>query len=244
MRIGFVLLFLGSFAWPTANVLAGGLEGDVPAGDGVAIEGVVTYDGPTPDPIPIHEAGTVRHLVEVDPESGGLKEAVVWLEGVPSGGGGPIPDDPAVMDQENYTFVPHVLAVRAGREVAFLNSDGANHGVSASSLEVANRFNVTTPPGGQYTHRFVASEYPVAIGCPIHAAMAAWVFVFGHPYFAVTDEQGRFRLPPVPPGRYTMQVRHPSGGMRQQREVVVREGEPVQVRIEFHGEDLKVRGGR
>ena len=101
---------------------------------------------------------------------------------------------------------------------------------------------MTTPQGGRYAHRFVASKYPVAIGCPIHASMAAWIYVLDHPYHAVTDERGRFRLPPVPPGRYTLQVRHPAGGMRRQREVVVREGEPVRLRIEFHGEDLAKKG--
>ena len=85
----------------------------------------------------------------------------------------------------------------------------------------------------------MASKSPVAIGCPIHAAMAAWVYVFDHPYHAVTGERGEFRLPPVPPGRYTLHVRHPDGGLRRQQEVVVREGEPSRLRIEFHGDDIK-----
>jgi hypothetical protein len=147
-----------------------------------------------------------------------------------------------VIDQQDYAFTPHVLAVEAGREVEFRNSDVANHGVTASSLEPQNRFNVVTPQGGKYTHRFVASKYPVAIGCPVHSAMAAWVYVFDHPYFAVTDGAGRFRLPPVPPGRYTLQVRHPDGGLRRRQEVVVPEGEPVRLRVEFHDGDRKARG--
>ena len=49
----------------------------------VKIEGMVTYDGRLPDPIPVSEAGTSRQLIEVDPKTKGLKDAVVWLEGVP-----------------------------------------------------------------------------------------------------------------------------------------------------------------
>jgi len=79
------------------------------------------------------------------------------------------------MDRRDYSFVPHVLAVNAGQEVEFLNNDVANHGVSAASFEAENRFNITTPPGGSYKHRFAASKRPVAIGCPIHAAMSAWI---------------------------------------------------------------------
>jgi hypothetical protein len=52
----------------------------------------------------------------------------------------------------------------------------------------------------------VASKPPVAIGRPIHGAIAARIYVLDHPYQAVTDEAGRFRLPPV---RYTLHVPHP-----------------------------------
>src|SRR5262249_16728369 len=83
------------------------------------VVGTITYDGPLPDPIPIAEAGTVRKLVEVDPKTRGLKDAVVWLEGVhePAGAHQKLTDEPVVMDQQNYFFVPHVLAVEAGRQV-------------------------------------------------------------------------------------------------------------------------------
>ncbi len=123
--------------------------------DAVRVAGTVTYDGPIPDPIPIPEAGTVRPQIEVDPETKGLKDAVIWLEGAPTmaGAARKAPEEPVVMDQQNDSFVPHVMAVEAGREVEFHNSDAANHGVTASSLDSDNRFNVTSPPGGRYTHR-------------------------------------------------------------------------------------------
>ena len=54
-----------------------------PSDETVRVEGVVTYDGRLPEPIPVAEAGTSRQLMEVDPKTKGLKDAVVWLEGVP-----------------------------------------------------------------------------------------------------------------------------------------------------------------
>jgi plastocyanin len=210
----------------------------------VRVEGIVTYDGPLPEPIPVAEAATVRHPVEVDPATRGLKDAVVWLEGVPARAE-PSPNKPPVaVDQRNFFFVPHVLAVDAGQEVQFLNSDNANHGVTAASLEPANCFNVVIPLAeGRYVHRFVASRHPVAIGCPIHSSMAAWVYVFEHPYHAVTDEQGGFRLPPVPAGQYTLEVRHADGGMRKQQAIEIRAGQLAQARIALHASDLKARAG-
>jgi hypothetical protein len=44
--------------------------------DPVRVEGIVTYTGPLPDPIPITEAGTVRKLIEIEPKTKGLKDAV------------------------------------------------------------------------------------------------------------------------------------------------------------------------
>src|SRR5438309_2233724 len=73
----------------------------------VPIEGVVTYDGPLPRPIPVAEAATVRPLVEVDPTTRGLKDAVVWLDGTPVGPGPAARKPPVAVDQRNFFFLPH-----------------------------------------------------------------------------------------------------------------------------------------
>ncbi len=209
--------------------------------DPVSVEGIVTYTGPLPEPIPITEAGTVRKLIEIEPKTKGLKDAVVWLDGTAAACKPATLSkaNPVQMEQRDYCFLPHVLAVDAGQQVEFLNNDVANHGVSAASFEAENRFNITTPLGGSYKHRFAASKRPVAIGCPIHAAMSAWIYVFDHPFHTVTDETGSFRLPPVPPGRYMLRVRHPDGGMDLSQKIDVRRAAPVQLRIEFGENDLK-----
>jgi plastocyanin len=201
----------------------------------------VTYTGPLPEPIFIAEAGTERRPIEVAPETKGLRDAVVWLEGTPppTGSASRPKPGPIRVDQRGFQFIPHVLGIAAGQEVEFLNSDTANHGVTASSPEPRNRFDVSTASGGSYKHRFVASQRPVAIGCPVHPTMSAWIYVFDHPYHAVTDETGSFRLPPAPPGRYLLRVCHPDGGMDRRKEIVVRPAAPVQLRIEFGEEDRR-----
>jgi hypothetical protein len=103
---------------------------------------------------------------------------------------------------------------------------------------------VSIPLAGEhYTHRFVASKHPIAIGCPVHASMAAWIYVFDHPYHAVTDVHGRFQLPPVPPGQYTLQVRHVDGGLKKLEAIETRAEDAVRLRIEFHEADLGDRTG-
>ena len=36
--------------------------------------------------------------------------------------------------------------------------------------------------------------------------MSAFILVFAHRYFAVTDDEGRYRIDGVPPGTYTVAV--------------------------------------
>ena len=211
------------------------------AEDQVQIEGLVTYDGSIPSPIPIAEAATERNLIEVDSLTKGLKDAVVWLEGLdkPLSSDVQTLDEVVVMDQQNFFFLPHVLAINSGQKVEFRNSDVANHGVNATSIEPRNQFNVVTPPGGHYVHAFVRSTHPVAIGCPVHPAMAAWVFVFDHPYHAVADEKGHFKLPVISAGQYTLKIQHPDGRLRKSEPLSLAAGKPVRLRVEFHEADRK-----
>ena len=206
------------------------------AEEGVLVEGIVTYDGPVPAPIPVAEAGIERELVEVDFPTKGLKDAVVWVETM-SVTGNEVRQNPAetlVMDQQNFCFFPHVLSLTAGQKVEFRNSDVANHGVIARSLEPKNQFNRVTPPGGTFTHPFAASKHAVAIGCPLHSAMAAWIYVFDHPYHAVTDVKGRFKLPSLPVGHYRLRIHHIDGKLQKAMDFDVENEKPVRLNIQLH----------
>src|SRR3954470_7700655 len=66
---------------------------------------MVGYDGPLPEPIPVPEASTVRHLDEVDPE--------------PARSGDEAQNQPIVLSQRNFTFVPgRVGDLRPGDSLA------------------------------------------------------------------------------------------------------------------------------
>ncbi len=207
----------------------------------VPIEGTVTYTGPLPRGIPVIEAGTVRELIEVDPRTKGLKNALIWLEGARATEEEKKQKPPlATMDQSGFFFRPHVLALRAGQEVEFTNSDSANHCVQAVAAEGENTFNVITAPGNSYKHRFVKSRRAISVRCPIHASMAAWIYVFDHPYYTISDAQGNFRLPAVPPGKYTLHVEHFEGRMVRREVVEVKPGAAMKLTLEFKRDDLKL----
>ena len=102
------------------------------------------------------------------------------------------------MDQRNETFVPHVLAVTAGTVVDFPNSDRIYHNVF--SLSKAARFDLGRYAAGH--SKSVRFDQPgiVRVFCEIHSHMNAFILVFGHPFFAMTDADGRYRIDNVPPG--------------------------------------------
>ncbi len=125
------------------------------------------------------------------------------------------------MDQRNETFVPRLLAVTTGTVVDFPNSDRTYHNVF--SLSRARRFDLGRYASGR--SKSVRFDRPgvVRVFCDIHSHMSAFVVVFNHPFFRVTDVDGRYRLDDVPAGTYTV-VGWYEGEARVQRSVTVAAG--------------------
>ena len=49
---------------------------------------------------------------------------------------------------------------------------------------------------------FSSVEEPFYIKCDVHPWMKSWVLVQDHPFFAVTDDKGNFKIDNIPPGTY------------------------------------------
>lgn len=118
----------------------------------------------------------------------------------------PMPDGPAVMDQYSKTFVPNVLYVRVGQPVEFRNSEDMPHNVTVirrgSGAEV---FNVGTEPHQKYVHTFDrVGQFDVT--CDIHPGMQATLITTQSPLATIAGDDGRFTLPNVKLGSYTLTV--------------------------------------
>jgi len=142
------------------------------------------------------------------------------------------PLSPALMDQAGCAFVPHLLDVQAGQVIEFGNSDPIVHNVRA--IGEKNRvFNVSMPGKGKTVRRYFAVPEIVKIRCDIHAWMSAFVAVEGHPFHAVTAEDGSFSLRGLPAGTYAVEAWQEKSGTQKQT-VTVAEGETAKLDFTFH----------
>jgi len=116
--------------------------------------------------------------------------------------------DAAILDQKGCMYVPRVLGVRVGQTIRVTNLDPASHNVHTKGKR--NR-EANTTMGAKQTPLelvFERPELPIPFKCDIHPWMGAAVFVEEHPWFAVSDEAGAFRIRDVPPGEYVVQAIH------------------------------------
>jgi plastocyanin len=162
-------------------------------------------------------------------ENGGLADTFVYIKAGASGQSWSV--SPGVLDQVNCEYQPYVMGVQAGREFIVRNSDSFMHNVHAVPNNSHNKErNVAQSTNGTET-RFVfnAPEIFVQFKCEVHPWMFAYVGVVAHPWFAVTDKNGGFTLPPgLPAGTYTFAAVHRKAGEVTHR-ITIHEGENPEI---------------
>jgi hypothetical protein len=161
----------------------------------------------------------------VNPTNKGLKNVFVWIRPVGAAKDAPFPKElinPALakpatdtveIDQPCCRFIPHVLAARQGQTMVIKNSAPIAHNAKWSSGNNGD-FNNQLIAGGSFTvpKPLVSEPREVTLQCNIHGWMKAHVRVFDHPYFAITDADGKFEIKDAPVGNFNLFVHHPANG--------------------------------
>ncbi|MDO8540804.1 MAG: carboxypeptidase regulatory-like domain-containing protein [Opitutaceae bacterium] len=178
--------------------LAPGASPTIAAGGDATIAGMVVLPKTRSAPVINKRYEIVAHggVLSANPPV-----AVVYLEGV-----FPPATVPAVtqITQKELTFIPSLLPVRKGTKVEFPNLDHTYHNIF--SFSPAKRFDLG---------RYRAEDRPVpaqtfdvpglvTLRCDIHEHMRALILVLDTPHFVITDEEGRYRMERIPPGRYVL----------------------------------------
>jgi hypothetical protein len=177
--------------------------------EGGVIKGSVVYTGAVPtkkvipkDPEVCGEPHSEPQIV-VDANKG-VKDAIVYLEGVAKAQSMSKPAKPAVIDNKNCSFVPESQIVAPG-PIEIVNNDPVLHNTHGFYGK-RTAFNVALPNQGQRVTKDLPRSGLVRVECDEHGHMHATVYVADHPYHAVTAADGAFTIKDVPPGNYKLIV--------------------------------------
>ena len=193
----------------SAPVLAGG-----------TIEGTIRLAGPAPSTAarPIAKDASVCGSAApaesvVVGKAGALANVVVSVSDARFAGTPP-PVAGASLDQRACRYLPHVQALTV--------------------------FNVALPIKGQKLPVPMTKPGLVKLQCDAgHTWMSAWIYVFDHPYFAVTDASGAFVIKDVPAGEHVVELWHEpadgqGAGTRTTAKVKVIDGKRARLDLTVH----------
>ena len=154
----------------------------------------------------------------VNPKNRGIKNVVVWLRPDNTNPKSAIPKeqiDPAdaarqpvtiQIDQPCCMFVNRITLARVGDTVEVKNSAPVPHNFFCATGNNGEH-NPTIPAGQSFKFGpLVAETSPILFKCTIHPWMNGYIRVFDHPYYAVTDDDGKFELKNAPVGKFRLVV--------------------------------------
>jgi len=146
---------------------------------------------------------TTRHYVVG--KDNGLANVFVYLKDAKAA---PATGESPLLDQIGCMYEPYIMGVVAGQKFKVKNSDATLHNVHATP-KLNKEFNFGQPLKGQVNEKvFDQPEVLVRVKCDVHPWMFAYVGVVEHPYFAVTDADGNFKISGLPDGKYTVVAYH------------------------------------
>lgn len=172
----------------------------------------------------LKDGDILDQTVIVNPKNKGIKNVVVWLRPDDKDPKSKFtkdqihPDDakrkPAEVsiDQPCCMFVARVTIARPGDTLVVKNSAPVAHNFFWSSSN-NGEYNVTVPKMEKWTmpEKITAESPPIQYKCTIHGWMTGYVRVFEHPYYAVTDDDGKFEIKNAPVGKFRIVYWHENG---------------------------------
>ena len=212
-EVAFALCLL---LWTMAAAAQSGYQ-VITVNDGGTITGTVKWTGPLPkiptiavnkdpeicDPQAQKKRDLERLLVSAN---GGVANTVVFLKDISKGKAMDLPEEHQFLNQKTCRYEPHLLLVPADGTLRIKSSDPVLHTVHMSG---ASDYNLPFPFANQTVSRTMNRTGLVDLRCNAgHVWMNGEMLVVTHPYYAVTDAEGNFRLNNVPPGEYEIEAWH------------------------------------
>jgi hypothetical protein len=185
--------------------------------DGGTISGSVKWSGPVPHSadFPVTKDPQIcdpdgKKTTDLDRliigSQSGVANTIVYLKNISTGKALELPPQQRHLDQKRCHYIPHILLVPVGATLDMKSSDATLHTIH---MDGAATFNLPFPFPDRVTSRTMSTPGLVNLRCNGgHVWMNAEMMVVAHPYYAVTDESGRFEFTDVPPGNYQIVAWH------------------------------------
>ena len=204
-----------------------------------SITGTVNLDGAAPTARPINMSAepycAKAHPSPIVPpevvtgEKGALANVVVFVkDGLSADYTFDTPKDAATLDQKGCMYDPHVVALMAGQAISIKNDDQTTHNIHPTPKDNREWNQSQSPGSAPIDQSFARAELAIPVKCNVHPWMKSYIFVFKHPYYAVTTKDGKFELKGLPPGTYTIEAwQEKYGAVDQTVTVGAKESKPV-----------------
>ncbi|MEX0830461.1 MAG: hypothetical protein WD032_09460 [Nitrospirales bacterium] len=134
----------------------------------------------------------------------------------------------SVLNRE-CAFSPRIGTARKGQAVEIRNLDPILHN---THIKYGRRtfLNVAQVPGGKLIVKRLKRSGVHDIRCDKHVFMKGYLHVFSHPFYALTNQTGTFRITGIPVGDHLIHVWHETLGVL---DTVVNIPENGTIRVDF-----------
>ena len=209
-----------------------------------SISGMIRYIGKKPllkkidmsgDPacVETHHGNALDESLVVS-SKGGLANAFVYVKSGLEGKAFATPPTPVAIDQNGCWFRPRVLGIQTNQALQITNSDPVTHSIHPMA-QINREWNHSQGAGEPpLARKFARPEFMIHVKCNIHSWMQAYIGVVDSPYFAVSGEDGSYRIGNLPPGTYTVAIWQERLGT-QERQVTVAPHSNTQADVTFKG---------
>jgi hypothetical protein len=227
--ISFFCLPFVSFAYETVEVRNGGSIQGIVEYYGLAVPQDKTYTLSSDVKYCGKELRTEKYLISADK---GIKNVVVYLDEIKTGKA--IPEETVEITDIKCTFVPHVSIGFRGSKFIVKNEDPVLHTIHVyTSISGKTMFNIGLPERGSMVKKTLTKTGLMELNCDCHPWMQGYIYVFDHPYAAVSDESGKFVIENIPPGTYNVKAWHEALGTVELADVRVEAGKANNIRLQY-----------
>ena len=223
-------------AAPGAGAAGGAAKGSASIGGKISFAGTA----PAPEKIKVsadpycqkeHKDGLERKVVDV--KDGGLKDVFVYVKSGVTGTY-PAPTEAVELDQKGCMYAPHIVVLQVGQPLKIKNNDETLHNIHPRPA-VNAEFNIGQPRKGmESTKTFDKKEVMIPVGCDVHPWMRSYISVLDNPFFAVTDEDGKYEIKGLPAGEYEVESVHEKL-KSQTGKLTVKDGEKATLDLSYKG---------